>query len=326
VRLTCKVLLVVGALVGLVDAAMAQDTPKIDRVANALLYCQNGQTTFNVFVRQDLSDISLFDCPTPDTLRTAVGTRVSFTFDEIAHTDSLSIDGVVGGILRIYGDGLPFVGLAAGPYVQGNESYTFSSSGTSNSTSNSFAGGGFVQVGFNDFAGLGTNFFRLRAAETAGSSNVGTNTVVGEWLPVYDALHTGTSWTIPGTAIGYVFAPELMVQYDQLIYGPRHYLLFSESTEAIRVGPQVVLKLFVFKENMGDPVLRSLLAPLTMSVTYHSSWDARTGANYYWVAPTINYALGDSGNYAISAGYGYGNSETTGNLTSQYKVGFAMKF
>jgi hypothetical protein len=283
-----------------------------------------GQPVYFV-LRQDFSDISLFDCPDKRALFNAVGSRLSTTFDELAHTTSISVDGLVAGVVRTSGQGT-FLGTVFGPYLQGNASYQFASGNMDSKTTDTLTGGAFLQTGFDDLTGRGTNYFRIRGGEAIGSTGIVTNTIVGEWLPVYDRLFIGTQQNVTGTRVEYVFAPELMFQYDSLASGTNKYLLFTAHDEALRVGPQVVLKFWYDPIYVNDPILKAFLQQSTVSLTFHSSWDAYLGRNYNWFQSTFTYNLTETGNYAVSASYGCGNSETTGNQTSQIKVGLAAKF
>lgn len=266
----------------------------------------------------------MFDCPDPDHLKSAVGSRLSLTFDELAHTSSISVDGLAAGALRYYSDDGPFSGIVLGPYLQGNEMFQFSSSSAPSKTSDTVTAGGYAEFGFSTSAAQ--NYFRIRGGEVFGSSGTGSETFVGEWMPVYESLNIGTSSYIPGTLIDYRFSPELMVQYDQLEYGPNKYLLFSTHNDALRIGPQVVLKLWVDPRHIADPFLQTIADKTTISITYHASQDTYSGRNYSWFQPAMTYNLDDGGHFALSASYGYGNLEATANRASQFKLGLAGKF
>ncbi len=249
------------------------------------------------------------------------------TFDELAHTSSVSIDGLAAGTLRYYGDGRPFEGIVLGPYVQGTEMYQFASSSAPSKTVDTVTAGAYAEIGVDSLLVNWQNYFRIRGGEVYGSSGlIGSDTVVGEWIPVYGPWRIGTSSYIPGTLIDYQFTPELMVEFDRQVYGPKKYLLFLTSDEALEVGPDGVLKLWVDPLHIADPVLHAIANSATISITYHASWDAYSGRNYSWLQPVLTYNLTDDGTLALSASYGYGNSEATANMTSQFKIGLAGKF
>lgn len=286
--------------------------------------CEKGQASVGFVLRQDFTDISMFDCPDADHLKSAVGSRLSLTFDELAHTTSISVDGLAAGALRYYSYDGPFSGIVLGPYLQGNEMFQFASSSVPSKTSDTMTAGGYAEFELSSSAAQ--SYFRIRGGEVFGSSGTGSETFVGEWMPVYESLNIGTSSYIPGTPIDYRASPELMVQYDQLVYGPNKYLLFSAHNDALRIGPEVVLKLWADSRLIADPFLQTIADRMTVSITYHVSQDIYSGQNYSWLQPALIYNLDDGGHFALSASYGYGNLEATANRASQFKVGLAGKF
>jgi len=349
-RLIAGIAALVGCLLGFAEAARADDNDApAGSPANSfkLSSCQPGTWSIDGIVRQDFNDggISPFTCPTDPSpvnpeagrhLVEAVGARASVTFDQLAHTTAVAIDGLGAMVIRYYGADL---GLALGPYVQGNGTDQFASANSGSQTTETVTAGGFAQLVFtNDFGIHGEDYFRIRAGEVNGgigsSAVIGSTTVIGEWLPVFDVGNhrIGIEDYSPdgdNTSIRYSFAPELMVQYDQLDYGPNKYLLFSTNNQAFRIGPQVVLKLWNDKDKVPvdivDPI-RWILQQTSVSITYHASWDTYSGRAYSWVQPALTVNLNPDDHFAISASYGYGNSETTANKTSQIKLGLAAKY
>jgi hypothetical protein len=98
--------------------------------------------------------------------------------------------------------------------------YQFESSTKHSKTVDTLTAGGYVEFGFdNPFISGAANYYRIRGGEQFGNSGVGSNTFVGEWLPVYEKLHIGTPYFIPDTIFCFQCSPELMVQYDQPEYG-----------------------------------------------------------------------------------------------------------
>jgi hypothetical protein len=308
------------------DGGPISGAPNLDPLIGE---CKENKGSLGFILRQDFTDISLFECPTADNLKKAVGSRLSLTFDELAHTTSISVDGLAAGALRYYGDGRQFEGVVLGPYVQGTGMYQFESPSAPSKTIDTVTAGGYAEFGFNDPLVHWQNYFRIRGGEVYGNSGmIGSDTVIGEWMPVYDTdtVHIGTSSYIKGTKIDYQFSPELLVEYDQLVYGPKKYLLFSTSNDALRIGPEGVLKLWVDSRRIGDQFLETIADRTIISITYHASWDTYSGRSYSWLQSVLTYNLDPGGHVALSAGYGYGNSETTANMTSQFKVGLAGKF
>jgi len=287
---------------------------------------------FSFILRQDFTDIPLFDCPTsPQSLKNAVGSRVSLTFDELAHTTSVSVDGLAAGVWRPKIDGPDaFITLLAGPYVQGNGMDQFATPTNPSKTTDTFTAGGFLEFGIGDVSTYSTtrtvSYFRFHGGETFGNSGIGSDTFVGEWMPVVGAFHIGTPYYLEGPNIWYIFSPELMVQYDQLVYGPKKYLLFATNPDAFRAGPEVVIKLWVDSGNITDQTLRLIAERTTLSITYHATTDVYSRRRYSWLQPVLTYNLDKGGHFALSASYGYGNAEASANMTSQIKVGLAAKF
>lgn len=320
---------IIGVLSFTVMSQAATNTTEGNSTAEPdFLRCEPGKPSFFFILRQDFTDISLFDCPDPQNLKNAVGSRVSLTFDEIAHATAVSVDGLAAGVVRYPGNEHPFLGIAFGPYIQGSEMYQFKSATTPSKSVDALTAGGFTEFGFeNPFDPLAADYFRLRGGEAFGNSGIGWNTFVGEWIPVYGGpLKIGTSYFIPRTILGFQYSPEVMLQYDQLQYGPMKYLLFSTNSDALRIGPEVVLKLFLDARNISNPTLHMIADQTTLSITYHASWDAYSGRDYSWLQSTLTYNLDPDGHIALSASYGYGNSEMTANMTSQLKLGLAGKF
>lgn len=313
---------------GFAATAHAGDAPTAGTADHPILGgCGRGEVSLGFILRQDFTDISLFECPTAPNIQRAIGSRISLTFDELAHTTSVSVDGLAAGAVRYYRDPQtdgPFRGIEFGPYLQGNEMYQFSSPTAPSKTSDTMTAGGYTEFGFG--GSEEQNYFRIRGGEVFGSSGTGSETFVGEWIPVYDTWHIGTSYSLHGTDVVYQFSPELMVQYDQLEYGPNKYLLFFAHNDALRIGPEVVLKLWLDSRLITDPFWQNVADKTTFTVTYHASQDAYSGRNYSWLQPVLTYNLDDAGHFALSASYGYGNLEATANMASQFKMGLAGKF
>jgi hypothetical protein len=195
----------------------------------------------------------------------------------------------------------------------------------------------------------GYSDFRLRDGEAfAGTQITGqtrSNSFVGEWIPGFDighGLNIGYINELGTTHIYYVVNPELMVQYDHLDEGSTKALIFSTSSESLRVGPQINLQ-FLFDSTKipadWPDVVRYFLAGATTSITNHESWDEYSGREYSWTQVSITWTYHDlrtpgsssggadlASHFGVTASYGYGNAEATGTLTNQVKVGLAVKF
>jgi hypothetical protein len=127
------------------------------------------------------------------------------------------------------------------------------------------------------------------------------------------------------------FFPELMVQYDHFEGGPNKYVLFALNNEAMRVGPEAVLYLFPNGGRLAPCVgqqFADYLSNVSILATFHEEWDTYTGRNFYWaaVSTTYTFAAFVDKSFGVTVSYGYGNSETTGNLTNQVKLGFSAEW
>jgi hypothetical protein len=284
--------------------------------------CEPGKSSVDFELRRDFNNFDTFACPTPGNLFQGQGAQVSATFDELAKQTSASVDGVAAVLFRHYftgGTGLPgdvsLTGLAIGPFVQGDGT-EFTESATSPSHfTETITAGGVGQVGISNIFGWGEDNFRVRGGETdAPSAAIVSNTFVGEWIPYYD-------FSRPNVALSPIifrFIPELMFQYDSLVSGPNKYILFADHSYAFRVGPQAQLRIWAHAEP------NSFLSKLLLTLTYHASDETYTGRLFSWAQAIVSYNLTD--NIALSASYGYGNSEITANNTNQVKLGLAAKF
>jgi hypothetical protein len=116
-----------------------------------------------------------------------------------------------------------------------------------------------------------------------------------------------------------------MVQYDQLDAGKPNYLLFLSQNSVFRIGPQFALWLKVAPLEIYPEPLKDFFEKAFLTATYHVSEDIYSGRNYSWSLLTLTYNLNSKGTFGISASYGFGNSEMTGNRTDQVKVGLSGK-
>jgi hypothetical protein len=87
------------------------------------------------------------------------------------------------------------------------------------------------------------------------------------------------------------------------------------------------VRLIFFAGKVSYQPMADFLSKASALLSYHVAWDAYTGTNYYYAAASLTYTFDAFGGHlGISASYGYGNSETTGNLTNQVKLGLSGKF
>jgi hypothetical protein len=287
-------------------------------------------------LRTDFNDLGPYLCPaSQNPAYRAQGASASLVYNALTYQNTGAIDGLAAaGLLKPGNLGEPFIGLSAALFVQEDAMYVFQPTSGQARTSDTITSGAFTQVNFTDplFRGA-QDAFRFRGGQVDGSTGSYYTTFIGEWFPIYTERLGGPanfgSQVKVGNSLWYVFSPELMVQYDHFGGGPNKYLLFSTNNEDLRIGPQGVLQLWEDKDaTVGLPSpLADFLSKTTALLSYHLDWYAYTGRNYSYAAASVTYtfdALG--GHVGVTASYGYGNSETTGNMTNQVKLGLSGKF
>jgi hypothetical protein len=104
----------------------------------------------------------------------------------------ITVDGFAAGVVRIYGDNNPFLGIAAGPFLQGSEMYQFESRTSPSKTVDTLTAGGYAEVGFNGPEDQAETYFRVRGGQQFRSSGIGSETFVGEWMPVCKFVNGGS--------------------------------------------------------------------------------------------------------------------------------------
>jgi hypothetical protein len=290
-------------------------------------------------LRTDFNDLGPYLCPASDNpAYRAQGASASFAYNALTRQDSVAIDGLAAaGFLYPgnLGGPNPFIGLSAAVFVQTDGMYVFQPTPGQGPTSDTITSGAFTQVNFTDpfFRGA-QDAFRFRGGQVDGSNGIYYTTFVGEWFPVYSKALGGPAnfgtESQEGKVLRYVFSPELMMQYDQLEGGPNKYALFASRHEDLRIGPQAALQIWAENSNLpvGLPApLASFLGNTSALITYHVAWDSYTGRNFSYAAASVTYTFpAFGGHLGVSAAYAYGDSETTGNLTNQVKLGLSGKF
>ena len=282
-------------------------------------------------IRRDFNDIGWLLCPTPPSK--AVGGQISATYNALTGQTSVSADAVAAFVVRYYGNHAPLLGVAIAPFVQADGTNTYQTSTSPSSTTQTWTPGGLMELGLkhlvpddNFFAG--ESFFRVRDGEVFGPSGSGitSNSFVAEWLPTIPSLYFHYPIFHPLTELNARFDPGLMVQFDQLDTGPIKYLLFANHSSALRIGPQLGLWVDWVPPNTYPKPLKDFIKETFVTVTFHIDDDIYSGRGYSWAIATLTHNIDPEGNYAVSASYGYGNSETTGNLSEQIKLSFSGKF
>lgn len=274
-------------------------------------------------LRGSFTEIQLYGANDGDLFQ-AEGAQATYTINEITHQNGVSLDGVAAAIWRD-DDSAPFLDARMyGLYIQGDGTHNFKTPTALAKSSDAITMGGFFQWGVHDPVGSGNDYFRVRGGFSDGSSGTQSTTAVGEWIPSYGE-------TQPHAAFGYqpIFMqviPELMVQFDHLNGGPNTYQLFADHRDALRVGPQINIKFWGVPFFIKNDFLRDVVAPMTLSLTYHAAADLFSGRASYSTQEVFTYNFGKHNNFGVSLSYGYGDSEATGNRISQIKIGFAAKF
>jgi hypothetical protein len=275
-------------------------------------------------LRNDFSNFGTLNCSEKpkDYNRGAI---FSFKYDNIARDPSIAIDGVAAGVMRFYGNSSSLIFLQVGPYIQGDGTFQFQSQTAPSKAIDTITAGAFIEFGFPG------NYFRIRGGGINGTAGVESTSLVGEWIPVFypipGLLSIGAPSQPTGWLFGYELDPELIVQYDELNSGPHSYLIFQSGDDRVlRVGPQVLLKVYALDEliNRTSGALNQLLSKSFVSLTVHESNDTFSGRNFIWTTLSFNYEL--QPHFGITASYGHGNIDTTGNKTDQFKAGLAVKF
>jgi hypothetical protein len=271
----------------------------------------------SVFLRRDFADMGWFGECSP---AMAVGAQATGTYDGLKNRFGVSADGVAAVAFHYYGGESGFLGFTLAPYVQFDGTQLFTSLPMSQQTTDTITPGGFLQFGFGEAPGV-LDYFRIRGGEVFGSTGITSNTIVGEWLPVRAGFFHDPQ---PLGIFQMRFDPEIMVQYDQLVRGPRTYRLFSTNDDSLRVGPQASLLLWVAPTgNIWEP-FPGFWEKTFVTLIYHAAVDTYAERNYSWASATITYNLSE--HIGLSLSYGTGNSEITGNNTGQIKLGFSGKF
>jgi hypothetical protein len=276
--------------------------------------CSEGDISVSLELRRDFNNFDTYGCPSVRNLAHNNGAVVSATFDELAHRTSASVDGVAALLFRRYFSGdTGILGIAIGPFIQSDGTEKYATGTSPSQSTDTFTAGGLAQVGFNNVFGWGEDNFRLRGGEMFGSAGTTSDTMIGEWIPFYGFAEDETRFA----PLVYRMIPELMVQYDSFIKGPKTYALFVDNNSALRIGPQVQLRMWA----QADP--NTIWGKLLLTLLYHASDEVYTGRGFSWAQATLTYNL--TTHVGLSASYGYGNSETTGNNTNQIKLGLAGK-
>jgi hypothetical protein len=277
---------------------------------------------FDFLLRRDFNDVGWFLCPQGPPQ--SIGGQISATSNLLKGQESLSADAVAAAVYRVTGNHAPFVGVALAPFVQLDGTNQFPSESAAFATNDTITPGGLIELGTTHFGG--ESFFRIRDGEVFAPQGIASNSFVAEWIPSFPDLYIHYPIHNIAGLFNMDFDPELMVQYDELNWGPNKYLLFATNNSALRIGPEAVMWLDVAPSLKYPAFLNDLFKSTFLGVTYHASEDTDSGRKYSWVLATLTHNFTPDGAYAISASYGYGNAEQTAIPTSQVKISFSAKF
>jgi len=330
----------IACLAALTAKALADDPAPS---AGYVPACQLRAANFSLVVRSDFSDLGPLNC-THD-LISAQGATLSWANNLLTRQNSAALDGLVAlDYTYIGAPGSDLVGFSVAPYLQGNDTYQFQPTKSQAINGDTVTAGGFAEIAFvNPFLKaaanpltVGFDDFRIREGAAFASTGTRSDSFVFEWIPSYQLgryRNIGLPNEIGASALYYTISPELMVQYDHLDGGPNKNLIFSTNNQALRVGPEVVLQFNIEKDALPTSVpklLREFLGNTSALITNHESWDTYTGKEYSWTAISVSYTFPGYNNgpshLGVSTSYGFGNSEATGNVTRQAKLGLAVKF
>jgi hypothetical protein len=307
---------IIGLAVAQAGAAHAQQATPAVAPADQNVTRNATPATLTPFfsLQSDFNNLPLV--PNPSCTACQAGALVSAKFDELAKTTSAVVDGTVfaGGIYSS-SSGLHVV---FGGFFQSEGTNQFATGSMANKASDLLTPGGFIQMDFQDPIFDRTQSIRLRSGDAFASSGTRNATTVLEWQPHLPAR--ATQFPL-GYWVEAAWAPELMIQYDHLVGGPATYAIFRSHDQALRIGPQVSLSLYC---NAFRCAADSWASKLALTVTGHVSGDALGDRGYGFVQTMVSYQLTPI--FGLSASYGYGDADATGNAQSQIKLGLSVKY
>jgi hypothetical protein len=276
-----------------------------------------GDSTVSFLIRQDFSDIWLFDKPTA--VSNAKGATLSWANDNIAHDATWSIHGMGAVVVSIPGGyldkGYPVLGASLAGYAQIDREIH---SNLVKKNSDALAGGIAGEIGFD--TGPGSQYFRLSAgAVNDRLADQTAFTTMLEWLPIYGGDKCiGSPCSVPGLPVIYRFQPELKLQYDRTT-DDGSLIAFSNRKDSFRVGPEFT---FLFKPFGPD---MEFFSRFHGQVTYHPWYEVFSGKSQYWLDSSVTYNIDDKGHLGLTGSYSRGYTELTGVLTDLFKISLTGK-
>jgi hypothetical protein len=291
------------------EAAATKDKP-VEHTAQ-----QSPCAGFQFLLRQDWKDFDLLQCP--GDAKDAAGAQISYTDDLAARNRIWAIDGTAAIIYNSLMDPTEWwqpTYTNFGAYTSVNRSYNTAAS-LASSNVDQLTYGGFVQLGYT--SQTLQSFFRARGDIVEDHiKNTSAANFIGEYIPVYDPLYI--HYPTP-SFYGYVlrFDPTLFVRYSE-ITGTGKLLAFNNSTEALRLGSQAVLRLLPGL-GAGDST------PFRATLTYAWATETYSGRSLTWFQSDLTYNLDPAGHIALGFTYKHGNDEDTGVFANSYRIGLTGK-
>ncbi len=224
--------------------------------------CDSSQTV-TFLLRQNFSDIQLFDCASK--VATAKGAEFSWSNDRVARDEAWTVNGMAAVAVSVRGDlsentgRIGFMGATLAPYVQLNRE-THSANTQKNTDTTIY--GVSLEVGL-DASALGRHYLRTSLSGVDDQiKNTNFFHAKFEWIPANKAICVGTACGVfaseqlsasPGMPqLMYRFSPEFKIQYDNALESSKP-ILFSGKDQSMRIGPEInFLTWFFYKE--GGPI------------------------------------------------------------------------
>jgi hypothetical protein len=329
-------------LSSLLFAAFFASSASADDKVNCL---KTDEGHWYILIRNDFTDLGPFSCT--HGVASSQGATFSWTNNLLTKQNTVSADGLIVFDYSLVKDSTRFLqGLSLGPYIQVDDTYQFQPTARQSWNGYTVTPGGFAEFDMrNPFLNNGTLYqwgtdaIRIREGEVIVNTGTNYDSFVGEWIPSYYTkfLKTNSQESIGKSGLAYTFTPEFMVQYDHWDSGPITPAIFSVHNEALRIGPEFLL-IFGFVRAYLPPSL-GFMENCSIQLTNHESWDQDSGKEYVWSAVAINYTFDNPTtnpkqaphddtqvpHFGLSASFGVGNAELTGNFTKQFKIGLAVK-
>jgi hypothetical protein len=273
-------------------------------------------------LRQDWQDVAIGSCP--DTVDKATGAQISYSDDRVANNRVWSAQGTAAllynSIIANDPQAVSLFDTSFGGYVTIDRVMN-SSPAKSSANVDTVAYGGVAEIGISTPANIGwVNYFRVRGGgvedDLKGTTSVN---VTAEYIPVNPYLNIHTPFEPFGSAPFIVrFDPELIAQYDDAT-GKNSLLAFNNRPQALRLGPQLTMKLFPLP---GAP---DFISHFTSSTTYHWAYESYSGSSFSWFQTALTYNIDKAGHLGWTGSYQRGQNENTGAFTNIYKIALTGK-